>query len=201
MDTAGAPSGDATRTAGDTSLDISRMGGPQRAEREAAALTDAAERATAPQPAPVSFEDVSCQKPYLRRWHALCWSFSEVHASYIKPPAKNTGLESLKALIMIVGGAMECCTPSDLPHLIDACTCQLAFPAARCRQCSVQQLPRAPSYCVLPAGCARAARAAPDAEQGSPLSGDAREGSCRVSGACESPAAGAWRGRSFRAAP
>ena len=44
---------------GAPSLDISRMGGPQHAEREAAALMDAAERATAPPPAPVSFEEVS----------------------------------------------------------------------------------------------------------------------------------------------
>lgn len=46
---------------GATPLDISRMGGPQRAEREAAALTSAAERATAPPSAPVSYEEVSCQ--------------------------------------------------------------------------------------------------------------------------------------------
>ena len=47
------------RPAGSTPLDISRMGGPQHAEREAAALRDAAERATAPRPTPVTFQDVS----------------------------------------------------------------------------------------------------------------------------------------------
>ena len=45
--------------AGATPLEIYRMGGPQHAEREGAALMEAAERATAPQPSPVAFEEVS----------------------------------------------------------------------------------------------------------------------------------------------
>ena len=41
-------------------LDISRMGGPQRAEREGAALMEAAERTTSPKVAPPTFEEVGC---------------------------------------------------------------------------------------------------------------------------------------------
>ncbi|CAL5224530.1 g7229 [Coccomyxa viridis] len=60
---AGVPSGDVMRPAGSTPLDISRMGGPQHAEREAAALRDAAERATAPRPTPVTFQDEAPEEP------------------------------------------------------------------------------------------------------------------------------------------
>ena len=42
-----------------TPVNIHRVGGPQRAEREGAALMEAAERATAPRPSPVAFEEVS----------------------------------------------------------------------------------------------------------------------------------------------
>ena len=51
--------GDGVAGTGAAPLDISRMGGPQRAERGGAALMSAAERATAPQPAPVAFQEVS----------------------------------------------------------------------------------------------------------------------------------------------
>ena len=50
--------GDEARRTPAVPLDVSRMGGPQHAEQEGAALTDAAERTTAPKPTPPDFEEV-----------------------------------------------------------------------------------------------------------------------------------------------
>jgi len=50
--------GDEARRTPATPLDVSKMGGPQRADREGAALTDAAQRTTAPKPVAPDFEEV-----------------------------------------------------------------------------------------------------------------------------------------------